>query len=200
MDAKHVSDPNEPLILDRLQAGGTNNVHAAWDLEVEDAVLDPKEYANVVTVIGKVRVRDEVLVTKHGRSGKDRRVEKLHSRDTEIIGHWRNTAALDYAEPVAGEYIGWPISLTENDDTLTREQDVLRRLGEIVGRMSPRAVKVRFRTPLAVALKVGMVAMLHGGEFAGVEGMKFRITNVKHNPESATTDYTARQMIGIVSV
>lgn len=200
LDAKHVSDPNVPLILDRLQAGGTNNVHAAWDLEVEDAVLDPKEYANVVTVIGKVRVRDEVWVTKHGKSGKDRKVEKLHGRDTEIVAHWKNSKALVYEEPVPAEYIGWPISITETDDTLTREQDVLRRLGEIVGRMSPRAVKIKFRTPLAVAVKTGMVVMLHGGEFAGVEGMKFRITGVKHNPESATTDYTARQMIGIVSV
>ncbi|HUW11021.1 MAG TPA: hypothetical protein VM537_14920, partial [Anaerolineae bacterium] len=62
--------------------------------------------------------------------------------------------------------------------------------------MSPRARKVSFRTPMAVAVKVGHVVQLKGGQFAGVHDVHFRITGVKHEPKSGTTQIAAREMCG----
>jgi hypothetical protein len=175
------------------------SVQPGWDFECEVAALDRQDYANSFTVAGTTRRRD-FLYALRGRWMRDGRVVPEWSDDTKIIGHWRNATALDYTEPPGDDFVGFTVSRVENDDALQTQQDVNQRVAQLAARSGVRAKKIRFVTALAVAVKVGMVAEVHGAAWAGCDGLKFRLVGVRHDPGRGITNFEAREMVGPWSV
>jgi len=172
--------------------GSPYPMYPVQGFEAEEVALDDREFANEITVVGSR--------PNAARERKDRHGNRLVS--PEIVGIWRNPASLSWeyivANPTeADDYIGFPISVYEKDDSLTTEQEVYRRVAELAAAMSPRPKKVRFDVPLLVTIRPGMVTKMQGGAFGECDGLKFRITGVRHNPGTGRTELAGRQMLGV---
>lgn len=147
-------------------------------LEIEEATLDGKEYANSIVGVGKQLRADEGF--------------------GEIQVRWRNHSALDPAAADASDdYVGYVISRVEDNDKWVTLQETEIGVVELVTRNACRPMKAGFPVPLATWLKPGMVTQLEGGKWAGVHGMKFRVTGVRHDPKTAMTQVRGRQMLGL---
>ena len=175
------------------------SVQPAWDFRCEVAALDRQDYANSITVVGTSARRDKKYSLR-GRWWRDARIAAEWSDDRQILGHWRNADALDYTEPPGDDFVGFTVSRVENDDALMTQQDVNQRVAQLAARSGVRAKKIRFVTPMAVAVKVGMVAQVQGAAWAGCDGLKFRLVGVRHDPSRGTTQFEGREMVGPWSV
>lgn len=173
-------------------AGGAYPEYPAMDLEVEDATLDDRAFANEITVVGSRPNAPRPTQRRPGWAWNGR----------EIVATWRNPASVDWAYIVAhpteaDEYIGFPVSVVEHDDSIQTEQEAWRRVAELAAELTPRPRLITFTVPLLNTIRAGMVTQCQGGAFGQVDGCTFRVTGVRHNPGDARTQISAREMVTV---
>lgn len=150
-----------------------SSLFIAKKVQVKVAPLHPDKYANRIVVIGKAPA------------------------GYPIYSRWTNEAALYHGEGTPGEeYVGFPVTHIEEDDTLTTQELADARLNQLKQWLSswPRVVSIT--APLIANAKPGHVLKVTAGQYAGIHGKTFRVTGVNHRARSHETGLEAREIIG----
>lgn len=182
-------------VVNPTGAGAAYPQYPVVEFQADEATLSERDHANTITVVGS---RPSVPRATKRREG-------WAWESPQLIARWRNRAALDWeyieANPTAvTEYLGWPVSHVERDDSLVTQQEVDRRLAEIAARKATRAKKARFYVPMLNTIRPGMVTEVQGAAYAACDGLLFRVTGVRHEPGRSRTRITAREMVGLPAV
>lgn len=173
-----------PAVLRLPDSATEHSLYPAMDFEAEEATLDDKDYANVITVVGRRQTTDR---------------PDTWARGPDIIARWRNSAVLDWDSSEGGDnsdYQGWPVGYVDEDNDLNSESSVWKRLAERVAEKGPKAKRPAFRVPLAPWVQPGMVTTIAGAEAAECEGLKFRIVKVTQEAGRGRTRVGGREMRG----
>lgn len=161
-------------MVDRPEQGSDfASLFIAKSVEVRVVPIRDGRYANRIVVIGKTR------------------------GGAPIYSRWTNEAALYHGEGIPGEeFIGFPVTHTEEDSSLQTQEQCDNRLDQLVQWLSGWPRMVSILAPLMPEARPGMVLKVSSGRYAGIHGKTFRITNVSHQLQSHETGIEAREITG----
>lgn len=96
---------------------------------------------------------------------------------------------------IGSGYVGWIINEHVADDSLTSWFPVAQRMYELSDKFTVGGLRLTdFECPMNVALRRGLVIGISGGLNADTHNKKFRILTVRHDPKSAVTNITGREL------
>lgn len=173
-DAARVAGGVDFAMVDTpVEAADYASLFIAKRVQVRVAPLHHDKYANRIVVVGKAPA------------------------GYPIYSRWTNEAALYHGEGTPGEeYVGFPVTHIEEDDTLTTQELADARLNQLRQWLSSWPRLVSITAPLIPNAKPGHVLKVTAGQYAGIHGKTFRVIGVNHRAKSHETQLEAREIIG----
>lgn len=174
VDAARVAGGVDLVMVDTpVEAADYSSLFIAKQVQVKVTPLHADKYANRIVVVGKAPA------------------------GYPIYSRWTNEAALYHGEGTPGEeYIGFPVTHIEEDDSLTTQELTDARLNQLKAWLSSWPRLVSITAPLIPNAKPGHVLKVTAGQYAGIHGKTFRVTGVNHRARAHETQLEAREITG----
>lgn len=156
-----------------VETADYSSLFIAKRVEVKVTPLHADKYANRIVVVGKA------------------------PGGYPIYSRWTNEAALYHGEGTPPEeYVGFPVTHIEEDDTLTTQELADARLNQLKQWLTSWPRLVSITAPLIPNAKPGHVLKVTAGQYAGIHGKTFRVTGVNHRARSHETCLEGREISG----